>query len=47
MDNTTLSASDFLAPLAFTHKAGELERAMAGVFTTVVQEHQVNQLNDI
>lgn len=47
MDNTTLSASDFLAPLAFTHKANELERAMAGVFTAVVQDHQIDQLNDI
>lgn len=47
MDNTTLSASDFLAPLTFTHKANELERAMVGVFTAVVQEYQVDQLNDI
>ncbi|WP_440464329.1 hypothetical protein [Psychrobacter sp. ASPA161_6] len=47
MDNTTLNASDFLAPLAFTHKANELERAMVGVFTAVVQDYQVDQLNDI
>lgn len=47
MDNITLNASDFLSPLAFTHKSNELERAMAGVFTAVVQERQINQLNDI
>ena len=47
MDNTTLSAGDFLAPLAFTHKANELERAMAGVFTAVIQDFQIDQLNDI
>ena len=47
MDNSTLNASDFLSPLAFIHKANELERAMAGVFTTVVQERQIEQINDI
>ncbi len=47
MDNTALNASDFLSPLAFTHKSNELERAMAGFFTAVVQERQIDQLNDI
>lgn len=47
MNNTVLAASDFLAPLAFTHKANELERAMVGVFTAVVQDFQIDQLNDI
>lgn len=47
MDNTTLYASDFLAPIAFTHKADDLERAMAGVFVSVVQDRQIDQLNDI
>lgn len=47
MDGITLNAGDFLSPLAFTHKADELERAMAGVFTAVVQERQIGQLNDI
>lgn len=47
MNNTVLAASDFLAPLAFTHKANELERAMVGVFTAVVQDRQISELNDI
>lgn len=47
MDNTTLNASDFLAPVVFTHKSNELERAMAGVFVSVVQDSQISQLNDI
>jgi len=47
MDYPVLSAADFLAPIAHTHKAGELERAMAGVFIKVIQEQQINALNDI
>lgn len=42
-----LTANDFLAPITYTHKANELERAMAGVFIKVVQDTQVNALNDI
>ena len=47
MDNVILQASDFLAPVVFTHKSNELERAMAGVFVSVVQDSQISQLNDI
>lgn len=47
MDNIALHASDFLAPIAFTHKADDLERAMADVFINVVQDMQINPLNDI
>lgn len=47
MDKKNLQASDFLAPIAFTHKNNELERAMAGVFISVVQDSQIELLNDI
>lgn len=47
MDDVILDASDFLAPLANSHAANELERAMAGIFTAVVQDLQIDQLNDI
>lgn len=42
-----LTANDFLAPIAYTHKANALERAMAGVFIKVVQDTQIDTLNDI
>ena len=47
MDNLTLSASDFVSPVLKSHAANNLERAMAGVFASVIQEQQINQLNDI
>lgn len=47
MDHVTLTASDFLAPLTHSHKANELERAMTGVFISVIQEQQIDTLNDI
>lgn len=47
MDNVILDASDFLAPLGNSHAANELERAMAGIFTAIVQDLQIDQLNDI
>lgn len=45
--NNILTASEFLAPLTHSHKANELERAMTGVLTRVIQEQQVDALNDI
>lgn len=47
MDDVTLSAGDFLSPIFHSHAANELERAMAGVFTGIVQDLQIEQLNDI
>lgn len=47
MDNVNLSANDFLSPILHSHAANELERAMAGVFTGIVQDLQIEQLNDI
>jgi hypothetical protein len=47
MDNVILTASDFLSPVLNTHAANNLERAMAGVFTHIVQDRQIDQLNDI
>ena len=47
MDNVTLTASDFLSPLTNGHAANDLELAMAGIFTAIVQELQIDQLNDI
>lgn len=47
MDKNTLSAADFLAPILGGHAANDLERAMAGVFVSVVQDTQIESLNDI
>lgn len=47
MDNVTLSADDFLSPILHSHAANELERAMAGIFTGIVQDLQIEQFNDI
>ena len=47
MDNVNLTANDFLSPVLRSHTANELERAMAGVFTGIVQDLQIEQLNDI
>lgn len=47
MDNVALSANDFVAPILKSHKANNLERAMAGVFAGVIQDLQIEQLNDI
>lgn len=47
LSNSSLSAEQFLAPIVHTHKANELERAMAGVFTHVIGDSQLEQLNDI
>lgn len=47
MDNVKLHASDFLAPIVFSHKSNDLERAMADIFVSVVQDTQIDQLNDI
>ena len=47
MDNVTLSAADFLAPILHSHTNSELERAMVSVFTAIVQDTQIDQLNDI
>lgn len=42
-----LSADDFVSPLLRTHASNDLERAMAGIFTSIVQDLQIEQLNDI
>lgn len=42
-----LSARDFLSPILHSHTSNELERAMAGIFTSIVQDLQIEQLNDI
>lgn len=47
MDDVALSANDFVAPVLKSHKTGELERAMAGVFAGAIQDLQIDQLNDI
>ena len=48
MDNVTkLSAADFLAPILHSHVNGEIERAMVSVFTAIIQDTQIDQLNDI
>ena len=47
MDNVKLHASDFLAPIVFSHKSNDIERAMADIFVSVVQDTQIDQLNDI
>ena len=47
MDNVALPASDFLAPIIFSHKSDDLERAMAGIFVSIIQDTQIDQLNDI
>jgi len=47
MDDVTLSANDFVSPVLHSHAANDLERAMAGIFTRIVQEGQIEQLNDI
>lgn len=45
--NKSLTAAEFLAPLMHSHKANELEQAMTGVLTRVLQEQQIDALNDI
>ena len=47
MDNVTLTARDFLSSLTNGHAANDLEWAMVGIFTEIVQELQIDQLNDI
>lgn len=47
MDDVTLNADDFLSPILHSHAANELERAMAGIFTGIVQDLQIEQFNDI
>ena len=47
MDDITLSASDFLNPILKSYAANDLERAMAGVFTSLIQDQHINELNDI
>jgi len=47
MDNVTLTARDFLSSLTNGHSANDLEWAMVGIFTEIVQELQIDQLNDI
>lgn len=42
-----LNASDFLSPILHTHANNDLERAMAGIFTGIIQDLQIDQLNDI
>ena len=42
-----LNASEFLSPILHSHAANELERAMAGIFTAIVQDSQIERLNDI
>lgn len=47
MDNVTLIARDFLSSLTNGHAVNDLEWAMADIFTEIVQELQIDQLNDI
>lgn len=47
MDNVILSANDFLSPILHSAAANDLERAMADIFTGIVQDLQIEQLNDI
>lgn len=46
MDNV-ITASDFLSPILNSSAANELERAMAGVFTSIIQDQMIDQFNDI
>lgn len=47
MDDVILNASDFVSPILHSHAGNQLERAMAGVFTAIIQDTQIDQLNDI
>lgn len=47
MDNVNLTAKEFLSTVTHSHAANELERAMAGVFTAIINDFQIEQLNDI
>ncbi|WP_199506828.1 MULTISPECIES: hypothetical protein [unclassified Psychrobacter] len=47
MQQTSLPASEFIAPITHSHKANELEEAMAGVFALMVDDYCLDALNDI
>ena len=47
MQQTSLTASEFIAPIVHSHKTGELEEAMAGVFASMIDDGCLDTLNDI
>ena len=47
MQQISLATSEFIDPIIHSHKVGELEQAMVGVFASVVDEYCLDALNDI